>query len=144
MSTATSELKLQTPAATSLDHVQIQIGGDKPGAPSFRMHLLLNVNVATGIGRISQATNPPLEINTQLAGRTSLIVFGADVTRSIQLTGRELVIPITPEQLNVRNCDIVLQGAEGKHGSASYEYLQNGQWHKVEGPATATWTTGNF
>jgi hypothetical protein len=143
MSTATAELKLQTPEKTSLDHVQIQIGGNKPGAPSFRMHLLMNGSVATGIGRISQATNPPLDINAQLAGRTSLIVFGADVTRSIQLTGRE--IPgLLPDPINVRNCDIVLQGAEGKHGSASYEYLQNGQWHKVEGPATASWSTGNF
>ena len=143
MSTATADLKLQTPSATSLEHVQIQIGGNMPGAPSFRMHLLLNANVATGIGRITQSTNPPLDINTQLAGRTSLIVFGADVTRSIQLTGRELPV-LLPDPINVRNCDIVLQGAEGKHGSASYEYLQNGQWKKVEGPATATWTTGNF
>ena len=143
MSTTTAELKLQAPEATSIGHVQIQIGGDKPGAPSFRMPLLTNGNVATGIGRITQATNPPLDINTQLAGRTSLIVFGADVTRSIQLTGRELPV-LLPDPINVRNCDIVLQGAEGTHGSASYEYLQNGQWRKVEGPATATWSTGKF
>lgn len=143
MSTATADLKIQAPEATSVSHVELQIGGNIPGAPSLRMHLLLNESLATGVGRITQATNPPLNMQTQLAGRTSIIVFGADATQTIQLTGREL--PIShPDQINVRNCDIALKGIEGKHGTASYEYLNNGQWHKVEGPVTASWSKQNF
>lgn len=144
MSTATADLKIQAPEATSVSHVQLQIGANMPGAPSFRMHLLLNENLATGVGRITQATNPPLNINTQLAGRTSIIVFGGNATQTIQLTGHELLMPISPAPINVRNCDIALQGIEGKHGTASYEYLNNGQWHKVEGPVTAVWSKQPF
>src|SRR5258708_1223534 len=96
MPTATAEIKLQAPEINVVEHVQIQIGGDKPGAPTFRLELLINGTAVSGVGRITQAISPPLEVRTYLTGRTSLLVFGGDVTRIIQLTGHEFPTPLPP------------------------------------------------
>jgi Domain of unknown function (DUF1842) len=140
MPTATADLKIQAPETNVVEHVQVHIGGDKPGAPDFRLNLIINGTVVTGVGRISQTTNPPLDIRTYLSGRTSLIVFGSEVTRIIQLTGHEFPTLTPPNPINVRETDIVLNGVEGTKGHGNYQYLHNGQLQKVDGPATAAWS----
>jgi Domain of unknown function (DUF1842) len=140
MPTATADLKIQATDNTTVEHAQIQIGGDKPGAPAFRINLLVNGPFVTGVGTITQATNPPVNIHTFLTGRTSLIVFGGNVTRVIQLTGHENPTPLPPNPINVQQVDIVLDGLEGTRGSGHYQYLRNDQFQQAEGPATATWS----
>jgi hypothetical protein len=49
-----------------------------------------------------------------------------------------------PNPINVRQCDLVLNGVEGTKGKGSYQYLRNGTWVQGDGPATATWSKANI
>ena len=74
-----------------------QIGGDKPGAPLFMVHLMFNApdKRVSGSGEITQAINPPLDIHSRLQGNyTYMTVMPRIVHILISLDGYPALVPV--------------------------------------------------
>jgi hypothetical protein len=118
------------------------IGKRMPGAPIATLRLIFNGNRVTGSGEVTQATNPPLRIETYLAGTSSEIVWNGDAQMIIALTGYKYPMLTPPDPVNVR-CTIALD-SEGKapvKSVATLDYLEpNGTWKELrDQPVTVVW-----
>lgn len=124
---------------TGLFPVSYEIGGDKPGAPRFVVHLLLYTPAKTvnGAGLITQAINPPLEEPTVLHGdftymtvmpKNTHILVTATGFPPIKWPGHGGLGPVIQPNVHLR---IVLEG-DWKAGTANYSYFANGSWHEIE------------
>lgn len=120
--------------------VGYQIGGDKPGAPLFKVHLTVHTPTETinGLGQITQAIHPPLDVSTKLEGNyTYMTVMPHNVHILVTATGYPLVqwpqhTGIGPVILPNVHLQMVLS-EDWKTGTASYKYIDNnGKWHKIE------------
>lgn len=116
------------------------IGDQKPGAVSFKCTLTLHGGHVSGIGHVSQATSPPLHETSYLSGTTALIVWGADSTQIITLTGHEFPMPMPPNPKNVE-CTIMLDSKNLERNLARLTYLdEREQWVKLDNqPVKVTW-----
>jgi len=118
-----------------------QIGGDKPGAPLFNVNLSIYTpgKTVSGIGHISQATNPPLDVVTHLKGTyTYMCVMPKNCHIQVRLTGSS-VVKLSPvsgvEPVALHNVELLMVLTEDwKTGGANYSYLDKaGNLHEVEG-----------
>jgi hypothetical protein len=113
-----------------------EIGGNVPGAPLFRVNLVVFTPAKTvnGAGHIIQATNPPLDVQTILVGQyTYMTVMPNNSSILVTAIGHPAVLgPGTPVlQPNVQLRMIL--SADWKSGTANYEYEgSNHQLHTID------------
>ena len=113
-----------------------EIGGDKPGAPLFRVNLVVDVPARTvnGSGRITQAISPPLDIATQLHGQFSYMTVMPRVVHILVVATGYPVVPHGGIGLVEPNADLRMVLDEGwKSGTADYKYRDDGgKWVDIE------------
>lgn len=126
-------------AKTGLFIVSYDIGGELPGAPLFKVNLSVFTPAETvsGIGHITQAVNPPLNIGTKLEGHyTYMCVMPQTCHILVTATGSMIVKwpqgggigPVIPCNVELR----MLLAEDWVSGTANYKYLDNqGQWREV-------------
>jgi len=122
-----------------LFHVCYKIGGDKPGAPLFKVSLAVFTphKTVSGIGHITQAVRPPLNIATNLhGGYTYMCVMPKNCHILVTATGYPIIHwppfggigPVIPHNVELR---MVLE-ENWKSGTANYKYCDaKGVWHEV-------------
>jgi hypothetical protein len=119
---------------------KFEIGTGALGAPDFYIDINVNTlsKTLTGIGRITQAVFPPVDVHTRLQGMyMPMVSMPPGPMRIIVTATGTSVIPWLPDKLQPRGQSnvhlfMVLDGS-WKSGSASYRYKgANGQWLEVE------------
>lgn len=122
--------------------VTYQIGDDKPGAPALNISLVVSTpnQAISGIGRLFQSGNPPLDLHSNLQGHYSVMcIMPENCHIQIILTGYSIMNwpgyggekPVF--QPNMKILMVVLT-EDWQSGSATFAYLDTaGQWHEVEG-----------
>ena len=116
------------------------IGTRMPGAITFTCALTLEGGHVVGIGALTQAIHPALDIHTYLAGTSVSILWGADDTQVISLTGHTWSTPMPPNPVNV-TCTMQLDSKTPGRGVASVRYLDaQGVWIPLENlPVHGQW-----
>jgi hypothetical protein len=98
------------------------IGTGQPGAVTLKAILTVphNSSIVSGHGTLTQATNPPLHSNTAFHGVVHTLGLGP-AKQIYALTG----VPVPPALATtyVMQLSIVLDGAWGTKGTATYSYL---------------------
>lgn len=119
--------------------VSYRIGTDAPGAPTFETHLAVDTpnRRVSGLGTITQAVNPPLDVRTRLDGDfTYMTVMPRNTHILVTLTGFPVahLAPeggIGPVALPNARLRMVLE-EDWKSGVASYEYTTDGRdWQHI-------------
>ncbi len=133
-------LTLSLTAQTGLFPVCYEIGGDMPGAPLFKVSLTVYTpgKSVSGHGVITQATNPPLKVETKLQGDfTYMTVMPKNVHILVVATGYPIlhwshhagIGPVIGPNVNLR----MVLTEDWKSGTANYQYLDaNGNWVNIE------------
>jgi hypothetical protein len=134
--TITNDDVLTAPAGLFL--ARFEVGGELPGAPL--LHLAFTVytpgRTVTGLGRLTQAVNPPLDVASRLGGDyTYLTVMPNESTLLVTATGYPVVeapadagiLPVLPPNLTLR----MVLDKDWQSGVANYSYLSGGAWHEV-------------
>lgn len=124
------------PGQVGLFPVSYEIGGNMPGAPLFRVNLVVFTPAKTvhGAGHISQATNPPLSVNTILSGQyTYMTVMPNNSHILVTATGHPVALgpgtPVLPPNVQLR----MVLSSDWKSGTANYEYQDsNHHWHTID------------
>ena len=118
----------------------LQIGGDKPGAPLFMVKFLVYTpgRTLSGIGDITQAVNPPVDVNTNLHGDYSyMCVMPKNCHLLVIATGYPIIKwphhggigPVLQPNVHLR----MVLTEDWKTGTATYQYVTpDGKWHEVE------------
>lgn len=124
---------------TGLFLVCYQIGGNMPGAPSFHVHFAVAAPSETvrGIGEITQTTNPPVHVLTNLNGSFTYMTVTPKATHIlVTATGYPQITwpahggvgPVIQPNVHLR---MVLE-SNWKSGTANYKFLDaSGTWHTV-------------
>ena len=93
--------------------------------------------LVNGIGHITQATNPPLNLNTQLQGTYTYMATMSSVNILVVLTGYPVanlppnggVGPVLMPNVQLR----MVLSQDWKTGTANYKYVDNsGQWKEMD------------
>lgn len=116
-----------------------QVGGDKPGAPSFRINMSVYTpgETISGIGHITQAVNPPLDIPTNIQGQfTYMCVMPNNYHILVTATGYPIIKwpqgggvgPVLQPNVELR----MVLTEDWKTGTANYKYQDNkGNWQEI-------------
>ncbi len=124
---------------TGLFIVSYEIGGNMPGAPLFKVNFSVYTPAkrVTGLGHITQAINPPLDIGTNLQGQYTYMCVMPDTCHIlITATGYPIIKwpqhggvgPVIPPNSDLR----MVVGDDWKSGTANYHYLDSkGGWHEI-------------
>lgn len=137
--TATAIKSNGTSAKTGLFPVAYKIGGNMPGAPTFITHLVVYTpgRRVSGFGTITQAVNPPLNVETKLEGSfTYMTVMPKQTSILVTATGYPAIswpvhVGVGPVLTGNVELRMVLSG-DWKTGTANYSYLDaQGKWHEV-------------
>jgi hypothetical protein len=116
-----------------------QIGGNQPGAPLFAVQLSVYTpgEKLSGFGRITQATNPPLDLATKLEGdymymtvmpNESHILVVATGYPPLDWPPHGGLGPVIPPNVQLR----MVLTADWKGGTANYQYRAgDGSWRSV-------------
>jgi hypothetical protein len=124
---------------TGLFIASYEIGGHMAGAPLFRVNFSVYTpgETVSGIGHITQATNPPLNIGTNLHGQyTYMCVMPKSCHILVTATGYPIIKwppfgGIGPVLLPNTELKVVLT-EDWKSGTATYKYVDNeGNWQEV-------------
>ncbi|MEH1865826.1 MAG: DUF1842 domain-containing protein [Nostoc sp.] len=117
-----------------------EIGGDKLGAPLFKVNLTVHTPSETinGLGHITQAIHPPLDVVTKLDGNyTYMTVMPHNVHILVTATGYPIIQwpphagigPVILPNVYLR----MILSEDWQSGTANYKYIDNnGNWHIVE------------
>jgi hypothetical protein len=126
-------------AMTGLFIVSYEIGGNMPGAPLFKVNFSVFTpgETVNGIGHITQATNPPLDIATNLSGQyTYMCVMPERCHILVTATGHPIIKwpqgggigPVIPPNVELR----MVLSEDWKSGTANYKYQDSsGKWDEV-------------
>ncbi|PKM45216.1 MAG: hypothetical protein CVV05_07560 [Gammaproteobacteria bacterium HGW-Gammaproteobacteria-1] len=129
----------QVEAMTGLFIVSYEIGGEMPGAPLFKVNFSVYTpgETVSGMGHITQATNPPLDIATSLGGQyTYMCVMPKNCHILVTAIGHPMIKwpqgggvgPVIPPNVELR----MVLGEDWKSGTANYKYQDGkGSWHEV-------------
>ncbi|MCX2546702.1 MULTISPECIES: DUF1842 domain-containing protein [Pseudomonas] len=112
--------------------VSYRIGTGQPGAQSLALNLLVSTpqHEVSGTSAITQATNPPLDIDSDVWGEyTYLTVMKPGVSKIlITAEGNEG----GPGSNSIVNFKIQLVvGTDWREGVANYEYFDGQRWHEL-------------
>jgi uncharacterized protein DUF1842 len=123
------------------------IGDDMLGAVKFDLQLVVDVpnKRVTGVGHLSQATNPPLNLSSQLSGDFSYMTVMPKNTHILvvaegdQSSTRQRSTGSSQAQPNVELRMVLAD--DWKSGTASYKYRSgDGEWKEVTGAPVKTLT----
>ncbi|MBV9786984.1 MAG: DUF1842 domain-containing protein [Chloroflexi bacterium] len=122
---------------TGLFPVSYEIGTGAPGAPLFTVHFFVNTphKTVTGMGRITQTTNPPLDLSTKLEGRYDTVLIEGEPYQVVAATGypvivgSPLAVPGPAFEPNVY-LHMKLSG-DWQSGTATYIYIDEGNPHAI-------------
>jgi hypothetical protein len=129
----------KTEVMTGLFIVSYDIGGNMPGAPLFKVNLSVFTPGETvhGIGHITQATNPPLDVATKLSGQyTYMCVMPESCHILVTATGYPVIKwpqgggvgPVIPPNVELR----LVLSEDWKSGTANYKYRDgSGNWDEI-------------
>jgi hypothetical protein len=110
-----------------------------PGAPVLKVNFSVYTpgETVSGIGHITQATNPPLDIASNLNGQyTYMCVMPHNCHILITATGYPIIKwpqgagigPVIPINLDLR----MVVSEDWKTGTANYKYLDStGKWNEI-------------
>lgn len=123
--------------STGLFPVSYEIGTGALGAPLFTVHFLVNTpqRTVTGMGQITQATNPPLDISTKLDGwYLTELILGAPYN-VVNATGYPMIVwppiagpgPVLQPNVHLR----MLLSGDWQSGTATYTYIDERGSHTV-------------
>lgn len=125
---------------TGLFLAKLQVGTGKLGAPTLNLSLAVNTVHATihGIGEITQAVNPPVDVHTRVDGTYIPILIMGSPSLLVEATGlppvhwpdrrRQGPGPVILPNFFLR---MVLQSWDG--GTAYYRYQNaEGEWVEVK------------
>jgi hypothetical protein len=124
---------------TGLFIASYEIGGEMPGSPLFKVNFSVYTPGETvhGIGHITQTTNPPLDIATNLSGQyTYMCVMPKSCHILVTATGHPIIKwpqgggigPVIPPNVELR----MVLNEDWKSGTANYKYMDSkGMWHEV-------------
>jgi hypothetical protein len=118
--------------------VNYTLGTGLPGAPTFRLSLLVNTpdKMVNGWGRITQAVNPPLDIRTQVNGTYTYMATMKEVHILVVATGYPAADwpphagtgPVLQPNLHLR----LVLAKDWASGTAFYQYRDAGDpWVEV-------------
>lgn len=125
---------------TGLFPACFEVGGQMPGAPLFKVNLLVYASgkTVTGFGEITQTTSPPLDIKTKLEGTfTYMTVMPRNVHILVVAQGYPQVHwpphggvgPVILPNVELR----MVLTEDWQSGVAEYKYLDSkGNWHEIE------------
>lgn len=120
------------------------IGTHLLGAATFKCTLTLSGGRVIGAGSLTQALSPPLDLDIALTGTVADIIWGADETQVIAVTGGAFPagLPLPPYPLNFEST-IQVDSAQPGQGKATVGYVDNeGQWKRLNDlPVRVTWQT---
>lgn len=117
-----------------------QVGGHMPGAPAVNLHLGFNAPAqsVSGVGQVTQAVNPPLNIASNVTGTyTYMTVMPNNTHIQVRLSGTPPVYfpsgagigPAVPANLEM----IMVLAKDWAAGDAQYQYRNGlGDWVKIE------------
>ncbi len=118
-----------------------EIGGQMPGAPLFKVNLGVYTpeEKVSGMGQITQTTNPPLDIPTHLVGEYSyMCVMPQNCHIFVKLTGFS-IMPVPPPDGGMANITMpnvqlkMFLDGDWQKGVATYKYRDDkGNWHEIE------------
>jgi hypothetical protein len=102
-----------------------------PGAPLLTVTMTVSTpqRTLTGMGRIMQAVNPPLDLTTKLDGDYTYMTVMPNESHILVVANGYPALPVLQPNLQLR---MVLK-ADWQTGTASYRYEVDGVWHDVEG-----------
>lgn len=119
---------------TGLFPVSFMISDGLMGGVSFKVNLLVHTptKTITGMGQVSQATNPPLNIPTQIAGEYSyMCVMPQNCKILVVAEGCIPNIIIHGAAVTNTKLRMVLED-NWQEGFANFSYLQDGEWQTLE------------
>ncbi len=107
------------------------IGTAKPGAVMLKAILSVphNSSTVSGHGGLTQATNPPLNVNSAFHGVVHSLGFGPD--KQIYALQGTAVPPLLGAP-HVTQLWIALDGTWGTKGTATYTYVTGSVFHEVK------------
>ena len=127
------------------------IGSMLPGAPLLTVHLTFAAptGAVAGLGQVTQAVNPPLDIPSRLDGDYTYMTVMPDTSHIlVTLTGHPVVNwpqfggigPVVAPNLNLR----MVLDADWQRGTATFQYLTAaGTWEQVESATVQKITSVN-
>lgn len=118
--------------------VKYEIGGNMPGAPLFSLSLGVNTpeKAVSGVGDITQAENPPLDIKTSLTGDYTYMCTMDSCSILVVATGFPMVKwpahggigPVLLPNVHLR----MVLSEDWKTGTANYSYQNSeGEWDEI-------------
>ncbi|TVT80753.1 DUF1842 domain-containing protein [Pseudomonas sp. H3(2019)] len=113
-----------------------RIGTQQPGAQSLALNLLVFTPEQTvnGTAAITQATNPPLDVHSDVWGEyTYMTVMKPGVSKILITVQGNQGGPSSNSMVNFKLHLVV--GDDWKAGVANYEYFNGQRWVKVTAPA---------
>ena len=123
-----------------LFQVCYEIGKKMPGAPLLRLNLAVYTpeETVSGIGHITQATRPPLNIGVSLHGHyTYMCVMPRNCHILVTATGYPVnrwplhggVGPVLPASFDMK----MILTEDWKSGTANFKYMDGrGKWHEIK------------
>jgi Domain of unknown function (DUF1842) len=120
-----------------------RIGTGQPGARTLivTLSVLLDRNIVSGSGHLSQAIPNPVTANTAFHGTVVVEIFGASSHQIYTLEGSPL--PPRPGAPHISKLDIRLNGVWGTDGTASYTLVEGGTSHDFKDlPVKVKWLLG--
>jgi hypothetical protein len=120
--------------AVGLFPVSYRIGGNKPGAVAFDVHLAVSTPTKTvhGAGLITQAVNPPHHQPTALNGEYTFMTVMPNKTHILVVA--KGYGPVSPTQ-EIETTNVRLRmvlSKDWQSGTANFDYLWNGKWNTVD------------
>ncbi|MFJ2279990.1 DUF1842 domain-containing protein [Pseudomonas sp. NPDC087803] len=112
--------------------VSYRIGTGAPGAQSLALHLLVSTpnTKVNGTAAITQATNPPLDVHSDVWGEyTYLTVMSPGVSKILVTAQGNHGGPGANSIVNFKVKLVV--GTDWREGVANYSYFDGQRWHEV-------------
>ena len=131
---------------TGLFIASFQIGESMPGGIIFTLHLTVNTpnELVNGMGRITQAINPPLDIHTKLDGSYTYMTVMPNNSHILVTASGYPPVSMPPGSgigpVILPNCELrMILDSTWQSGTANYKFLNaDGVWQSVNNaPATA-------
>jgi Domain of unknown function (DUF1842) len=117
-----------------------EIGTMLPGAPLLTVNLALAAptGIVTGLGKITQATNPPLDVASKLDGDYTYLTVMPDASHIlVTITGYPIlnwpahvgIGPVVNPNLSLR----MVLDSDWQRGTATFSFqTPDGNWQKIE------------
>jgi hypothetical protein len=112
--------------------VSYRIGTGAPGAQSLALHLLVSTpnKYVNGTAAITQATNPPLDVHSDVWGEYTYLTVMSPATSKILITAQGNHGGPGSNSINNFNVRLVV-GTDWREGVANYRYFDGQRWHEV-------------